>query len=177
MTIQEKNKQMEQMERNKSRIKHVISLIIIGFFIIMFINVIYVIYKYVKGDVSTEKLLWLILIFPIIAFLIILWQSYKNMEKMVNIYIENVKRKLEIAETYHLRTNERVEIIRSDEENYNSTNYNTQKSTIKFYARLILKDEVEGIEIVIMDSDGELLIEPEIVDNFCYFQAIYKPKT
>lgn len=91
-----------------------------------------------------------------------LWTNYKEKEKQKRNYIKGVQRKLEIANTYNLRTDEFVEVICSEHTN-----------TMECYAKLILKDKLE--EIAVVRKSGQIQLE-QMVDNFSCFQVTYKPK-
>ena len=80
-----------------------------------------------------------------------------------NYNISSIENKLKIAKKYHLKNDEFAEIISVYDEN----------SELRCYAMLILEKEKISVKIVRKTEENKY---EDVIDNFCYFQAIYKLK-
>lgn len=87
--------------------------------------------------------------------------------------IENEKVKLEIKGQFDSSDEEYIEIFWNDETDKEKLSKKRllKRCGAKFYAKFISDDE---IEIVVKDKNGEVLDDPEVIDNFVYFREHYK---
>ena len=90
--------------------------------------------------------------------------QFNRLIKKENYNIRNTESELKIAKKYHLKDDEFVEIMSVYDEN----------SELRCYAMLILEQEKISVKIVRKIEENKF---ENVIDNFCYFQAIYKPKS
>lgn len=163
MTLLEKTNQIGEKKRYISKIKKVNIVIITVLFTILFFTIIGLITKMIKGNITIEDVeRTLIISIPIFIGIDLIRQLYKlAKEEVYN--IKDIESKIEIAKKYHLKDYEFVEIINVDDKN----------SVLRCYAMPILDEEAISIKIIKKAENFEF---EDVVNNFCYFQAIYKPK-
>ncbi len=163
MTLLEKTNQIGEKKRYISKIKKVNIVIITVLFTILFFTIIELITKMIKGNITIEDVeRTLIISISIFIGIDLIRQLYKlAKEEVYN--IEDIESKIEIAKKYHLKDYEFVEIINVDDKN----------SVLRYYAMPILDEEAISIKIIKKAENFEF---EDVVNNFCYFQAIYKPK-
>lgn len=163
MTLLEKTNQIGEKKRYISKIKKVNIVIITVLFTILFFTIIGLITKMIKGNITIEDVeRTLIISISIFIGIDLIMQLYKlAKEEVYN--IEDIESKIEIAKKYHLKDYEFVEIINVDDKN----------SVLRYYAMPILDEEAISIKIIKKAENFEF---EDVVNNFCYFQAIYKPK-
>ena len=162
MTLQEKLKQIEAKKRYTSKIRKVKNIIAAVTFTILFLTIIGLVYKIVKGNITLNEVeTTLIICIPIIIGIDLISQLHKIIKE--EIYdIRDIENKLEIVKKYHLKDDKFVEII------------SVTESELRFYAMLIL--EKEKISVKVVGKIGYQIEFEDIIDNFCCFQAIYNPK-
>ena len=163
MTLLEKTNQIGEKKRYISKIKKVNIVIITVLFTILFFTIIELITKMIKGNITIEDVeRTLIISISIFIGIDLIRQLYKlAKEEVYN--IEDIESKIEIAKKYHLKDYEFVEIINVDDKN----------SVLRYYAMPILDEEAISIKIIKKAENFEF---EDVVNNFFFFLAIYKPK-
>ena len=164
MTLQEKLNQIGAKKRYISKIRKVNIIIKTLLLTILLLTIIGLIAKTIKGNITIEEVnKTLIICIPIIIGINLVMQ-FNRLIKKENYNIRNTESELKIAKKYHLKDDEFVEIMSVYDEN----------SELRCYAMLILEQEKISVKIVKKIEENKF---ENVIDNFCYFQAIYKPKS
>lgn len=132
--------------------------------------------RYNTGELDTVAIVVLTITFTIVlgGFYFLFWVVYeKIVKKQYGYEIQNEELKDIISKEYSLIEDSYTEIYLRDEDSEGVHEKNVrEKLEAKYYAKLISYDE---IEVILEDKDGDLLEEPERIDDFVYFKEHYKP--
>lgn len=130
--------------------------------------------KYSAGELYFEAIV--VLTITCIIFLLVIYFAlrslYVKIKKTYENEIQNEELKDIISKEYNLKEDSYTEIYLRDEDSEGiHEKVLREKLEAKYYAKLISYDE---IEVILQDKDGDLLDDPEIIDDYIYFKEHYK---